>query len=524
MFFPISQLIESHDPLLTIRDDRPVSEALALMLQHDYSQLPVVDRSGYLSGIVSEQALIRTYYHWHGRTGLLDITVGNCQSDAETITADGDIFDALDLFERASAVVIVRGPEPVGILTAYDVMQFFRQLSEDLMRVEDIERTLRERIEAVFKDEAAQKAALVAAFGRDKQNQSQPARDYERLTLGEYVRLIVTKENWPSFEDAYGPKQVLLGWIEPVFEVRNQLAHFRGRLDAAQRDLLTRAHFWIKTRHRPSLGKLAQIPSPRRREVLPVRLPSVAELTSQGRAAYAVPSGDYDTLTDFLSSQPKTSGKRVRLTFDSIETAIKGELPLSAREYRSWWSNEVTTDAAPAPWVQAGWRVEDVDLSAGEVSFQYTPQVLTQMFFARLLADLKRARPGLTRASRTQPQSWFSLSAGRTGFSLNWAFTGHNELRVELYIDVGKKEVNKRAFDALIADKAAIEQEIGFPLQWQRLDDKKATRICVARSARITDPPEQLEETRRWALDAMLKFADVFPKRIKALSPEPSAA
>lgn len=51
------------------------------------------------------------------------------------------------------------------------------------------------------------------------------------------------------------------------------------------------------------------------------------------------------------------------------------------------------------------------------------------------------------------------------------------ETRTELYIDGPKAEENKALFDALHAQSTAIEAAFGSPLYWQRLDEKRASRI-----------------------------------------------
>ena len=55
-----------------------------------------------------------------------------------------------------------------------------------------------------------------------------------------------------------------------------------------------------------------------------------------------------------------------------------------------------------------------------------------------------------------------------------------DETRAELYIDAPDSRENKSVFDALYANRAAIDAEFGAPLVWQRLDDKRASRISFA--------------------------------------------
>lgn len=73
--------------------------------------------------------------------------------------------------------------------------------------------------------------------------------------------------------------------------------------------------------------------------------------------------GKYSPLRDHLKLAPHP----LSLTFDDVARLVGG-LPRSAFEHRPWWANDATHMQARA-WVDAGRRVEDVDLNAGHVRF-----------------------------------------------------------------------------------------------------------------------------------------------------------
>jgi len=191
-------------------------------------------------------------------------------------------------------------------------------------------------------------------------------------------------------------------------------------------------------------------------------------------------------------------------------------LPSTTHEHESWWSNDYLDDPQSLTWLKAGWRVRDVNLTTKEVIFQHTNKVLMQLFFADLLARLKIARPDTTHATRTQPASWWAFSAGRAGFGLGWTFS-RDVLRVELWIDLGKRDETKEIFDRLQEQQPTIEYEIGTSLNWDRLYTGRGCRISLAKPAKITDPPENLEEAKQWAIATMVKFIDALQPRIKNL-------
>lgn len=77
----------------------------------------------------------------------------------------------------------------------------------------------------------------------------------------------------------------------------------------------------------------------------------------------------YAQLADFLNGQGVES---LALSFSEIERLLGSPLPPSARKLRVWWSNDATHAQAWHGWLQAGWRVEAVDLEAGVVTFRRT--------------------------------------------------------------------------------------------------------------------------------------------------------
>jgi hypothetical protein len=73
----------------------------------------------------------------------------------------------------------------------------------------------------------------------------------------------------------------------------------------------------------------------------------------------------YDPLRRHLADQPEHVA-RVRMTFSEAAKLV-GPLPQSAWEYRPWWANGSLTQAQA--WLNAGWKVDIVNLTAGHVTF-----------------------------------------------------------------------------------------------------------------------------------------------------------
>jgi hypothetical protein len=141
-----------------------------------------------------------------------------------------------------------------------------------------------------------------------------------------------------------------------------------------------------------------------------------------------------------------------------------------------------------------------------------------QRFFEALLTAFKRQRPNLTSASRVGPDSWFGFSGGRRGFSFVWSISGGNRARVELYIDTGDQAGSKALFDALKAREAELASKLDSPLAWERLDNRRASRIATYHAVPNEPPLDENSELQAWAISTMVRWNDVLRPIIKQLA------
>jgi hypothetical protein len=87
---------------------------------------------------------------------------------------------------------------------------------------------------------------------------------------------------------------------------------------------------------------------------------------------------------------------------------------------------------------------------------------------------------------------------------------------------------NKAIFDVLKSNESALQIQVGEPLVWERLDNRRASRISVVReNTSITDTAVYDEDIRKWLIQRLLKFKEVFGPRLKSAldaagSPDPS--
>lgn len=134
-------------------------------------------------------------------------------------------------------------------------------------------------------------------------------------------------------------------------------------------------------------------------------------------------------------------------------------------------------DSAPAPVLT---RIVGPSLEArgaGDTKRDFSERhELRYQFWESLLA-LARTRTQLHQNISPSSKNWIQAGVGISRLSLNYVVLEY-EGRVELYISTGDAEQNKQIFDALAADRDAINARAGVELSWERRDEQQASKIA----------------------------------------------
>ncbi len=133
------------------------------------------------------------------------------------------------------------------------------------------------------------------------------------------------------------------------------------------------------------------------------------------------------------------------------------------------------------------------------------------------LVALAHARK--TRHANIKPGSyhWLGASAGIRGLGLNYVIVQECGI-VELYIDRGEKEENKRIFDQLHARQEEIEKTFGCTLSWERLDNKRACRIKhVIESGGYRSPEQDWPAIQAEMVETMIRLETALQPALDSL-------
>lgn len=121
---------------------------------------------------------------------------------------------------------------------------------------------------------------------------------------------------------------------------------------------------------------------------------------------------------------------------------------------------------------------------------------------------IERGKPFNVRKATTD--HWYNVAIGTSDAHIDITLVNKDSLiGVELYIPD-----NKELFDKLLDRKEEIEKELGFKLDWRRLDNSKASRIFYCVKGLNFDDHSNYNELMNKVIDLVVLMRSVFKKYI----------
>ncbi|MBE2272324.1 MAG: CBS domain-containing protein [Anaerolinea sp.] len=280
---PISakELIEGRQPPATVKESDLIPRALSIMLEYEYSQLPIVDDTRIPKGLVTADSILKAMDNFG--VSAEKLRVRDAATRHIAFTPEVNVFDLLESLGSSPAVLIVdESARLISIITNYDMAVHFRERTEDLMFVEDIETALKEHIRASFShapngtsdgelQEAIDKVAnaplistadtavrrYLSATGKE---QLQPdgikkvhdsffrgGKSLGDMTLNQLIDLMLYPARWKDYQKHFTlDDKAIRTLLGEILDIRNTLAHFRDDLTPSQRSKLRFCAKWFE--------------------------------------------------------------------------------------------------------------------------------------------------------------------------------------------------------------------------------------------------------------------------------------
>lgn len=152
----------------------------------------------------------------------------------------------------------------------------------------------------------------------------------------------------------------------------------------------------------------------------------------------------------------------------------------------------------------------------GEEKKEFAERHKKRLEFWKTLLEKSKKKTSLHANISPAIYAWIGAGSGKRGISYNYSVT-YKYGQVELYIDRGKdsEEENKKIFDQLYSQKNEIEEDFGDKLKWERLDDRRASRISKRFDYAGLNDKEKWDRLQDDMIDAMIKLEIALKKHIR---------
>lgn len=135
-------------------------------------------------------------------------------------------------------------------------------------------------------------------------------------------------------------------------------------------------------------------------------------------------------------------------------------------------------------------------------------KMLLYNYWTKLSEEIDRNYPNFN-SRKPRSSNFYDIALGSSLAHISLAINTKSEVKCQIWI-----RDSKPLFDYLFDSKDKIEEELGYELEWGRLDDYKSSFIAIINNSDIRDE-SNWDKLIKWQLNNASKFYDVFADRIK---------
>jgi CBS domain-containing protein len=254
LFYLVGNLLSEELSLSTIPHDMSVEDAVGIMEEYGYSQMPVNVWTETI-GIFSYRSFCKAILEMEedGAMGesILDMPVADFIEQFRFVNADENWESILPHINKDNGVLVGNSTSLDGILTAMDVVSFLQKLTKPFVMIAEIELSIRQIINScVTTDElhVCVQNSLSQQYPADKLPLSVGS-----MTFNDYVQVIGDGRNWTHFESFFGGKDGRIRnptrrTLKRIGELRNDLFHFKRTLEDDDLHYLSNKRSWLQRR------------------------------------------------------------------------------------------------------------------------------------------------------------------------------------------------------------------------------------------------------------------------------------
>ena len=205
---------DKENGLISVKKEATITEAVTIMLQNKFSQLPILVSQREVFGLISWKSIGTAL-----ALGKKCEFVKDCYESVEVLNYDEPLFKAVKIiFEKEVVLVKDYKKDISGIVTATDIGEQFLILSEPFLLIEQIENLIRTILDDKLTFDDINKVLDVDKYDKEIKHLSD-------LSFGHYVKIIENEKLFKKLE-IYVDRVIMKKMLEEVNKIRNEVMHF----------------------------------------------------------------------------------------------------------------------------------------------------------------------------------------------------------------------------------------------------------------------------------------------------------
>jgi predicted transcriptional regulator len=220
----ISILPSANKHPVTLNRDSNISDAITLMMMHNYSQLPVMSNPKSIAGLITWETIGVGITNGKTSKSVKDFLKLN----VVILELDTPLLEAIKTVIKEEIVLVQKKDKSLsGIVTITDISSQFFTLTEPFLLLEKIENLIRLLLDEKF---------LLEDLKSVCNNEEEQAEFIDDLTFGQYIRLIENETNWQKL-NLNIERVPFVKQLDKIRIIRNDIMHFNPEgITTEQRD------------------------------------------------------------------------------------------------------------------------------------------------------------------------------------------------------------------------------------------------------------------------------------------------
>ena len=246
-FFVASRLVPEGQKVLKVPPDTSVSRALALMKEHDFSQVPVVLAEREVIGVFTYRSFARQIVKLPKQASPLEEAVADLLEPARFARATTPLGEFHDLVNHDGYILLGDEHNLLAVVTSEDVTNFLFNTAHPILLLRNIELAVRALMRTACDSESALRRCIALGTKSSDQLGEGDVPGLETLSFGETINVISNGDNYTAyFIRTFGQnRHIARSRLEEVREIRNQVFHFRSDTTVEQLEVLASTQNWL---------------------------------------------------------------------------------------------------------------------------------------------------------------------------------------------------------------------------------------------------------------------------------------